>query len=173
MFLLVPSDMLESLGKPDLLPMLRACSAGGNPVVLILEDADSALVPRSTDNISRVSALLNYTDDMFGDILNIRVIATTNAKRHDYDEALMRKGRLMAEIQIGLPSEETKRSIMRRLLKADDFSLPATAKSLGDVYSAAREQGWQPSLNIDSPPPVSEIAGRRRMRAFRPIGFEP
>lgn len=62
--------------------------------VLILEDADTALIKRSGDNSSAVSTLLNLTDGFMADFLSPIVICTFNTPLSDIDSALLRTGRL-------------------------------------------------------------------------------
>jgi hypothetical protein len=51
------------------------------PILFIIEDADDCLVPRGSGNVSTISSLLNYTDGIFGSMLDLRIIATTNAEK--------------------------------------------------------------------------------------------
>jgi hypothetical protein len=63
--------------------------------VVILEDCDTALMTRGTDNSQEVSAILNLTDGMMADFLRLQVICTINCRATDIDQALMRPGRLI------------------------------------------------------------------------------
>lgn len=63
--------------------------------VLVLEDAESVLSRRDTDNRERVATLLNLTDGVMGDALGVQVICTLNSSLTDLDPALLRPGRLM------------------------------------------------------------------------------
>ena len=64
--------------------------------VMILEDAEAALMSRAEDNRNMVSTLLNLTDGILGDFLSIQIICTVNCKASDLDPALMRPGRLVS-----------------------------------------------------------------------------
>lgn len=63
-------------------------------IVLIIEDSDMCLVRRHDGNVSMISSLLNITDGLIGELLDFRIIATTNAHRPDFDPAIERPGRL-------------------------------------------------------------------------------
>lgn len=60
---------------------------------IIIEDAESLLVNREKEK-SPISSLLNYTDGLLGDAINMRVIATFNTNIENIDTALLRDGRL-------------------------------------------------------------------------------
>jgi hypothetical protein len=87
----IPTNFIESLSSPSLLGQLMREPNS----VLILEDADTALMKRSGDNSSAVSTLLNLTDGFMADFLSPIVICTFNTPLSDIDSALLRSGRLM------------------------------------------------------------------------------
>jgi hypothetical protein len=64
--------------------------------VIILEDAESLLMQRATDNQESVSMLLNMSDGLLGDALRLHVICTLNCAIDAIDSALLRPGRLVA-----------------------------------------------------------------------------
>jgi hypothetical protein len=79
------------------------------PIVLIIEDADRCLASRATDNISAISSILNLSDGIIGNLLDLRIIATTNEAINEIDSALMRSGRLSERIEVNyLPVEKAK-----------------------------------------------------------------
>ena len=66
--------------------------------VLIIEDAEKVVKNRSGNgNETAVSNLLNLSDGILGDCLKTQIVATFNTYRQSIDEALLRKGRLIAE----------------------------------------------------------------------------
>ena len=65
--------------------------------ILLLEDAEKVLRSRESQDNTAISNLLNVTDGILGDCLNILVIATFNMEREKIDSALVRKGRLLVE----------------------------------------------------------------------------
>ena len=135
-FVLVPCHLVEDLAGPQLVPMLiRARSLAGtnNPIVLIIEDADRALVPREEGSLAAISSLLNVSDGILGRTLNLRVICTTNAKLEDIDPALKRAGRLSVQLNIGLLPLEKCQEIYSRLMDGAEalFSEPLP---LAEIY---------------------------------------
>lgn len=148
MFVLVSPDMVSSLGGPELLPLLlsqRSNEAG--PIILILEDADKCLVTRAGDNINSIQSLLNLGDGILGSLLDLRIVATTNAKKLEMEPAIMRPGRLCKRIEVGALNQKSATDIFNRLLP--EMEVPAKISSskkhtLAEIYSIARECGWNP-----------------------------
>jgi len=69
--------------------------------VLLLEDAEKVLRSRDEQDNTAISNILNITDGILGDCLNIMVVATFNIDREKIDPALVRKGRLLVEHHFG------------------------------------------------------------------------
>lgn len=87
------SSSAEHLTNPEFLSfMMRHRNS-----VLLLEDAEKVLRSRDEQDNSAISNLLNVTDGILGDCLNVMVIATFNISREKIDSALVRKGRLLVE----------------------------------------------------------------------------
>lgn len=65
--------------------------------VLILEDCEKALMSRDINKGFDISNILNITDGIMGDLLNLKIIATLNTT-DKLDTALLRKGRLIRQV---------------------------------------------------------------------------
>ena len=97
-FYFLPVSQLDILARPDfndfwltemkLHPDLQ--------FVIILEDAENALMLRGTDNARMVSTILNLTDGMMVDFLRLQFLCTVNCALSEIDPALLRPGRLLA-----------------------------------------------------------------------------
>ena len=86
--------MAEMLSEPSIIPFLMDHKNS----ILIIEDAERVISDRQINGSSAgVSNILNLTDGILGDCLNIQVIATFNMRKEKIDQALLRKGRLIAE----------------------------------------------------------------------------
>ena len=83
----------EQLTSPDFLSFIMR----HKDAILLLEDAEKALRSRNEQDNGAISNILNITDGILGDCLNIMVIATFNIEREKIDSALVRKGRLILE----------------------------------------------------------------------------
>ena len=125
----VPVAFIDSLIDPSFLPALLRKRHS----VLVIEDAEKALLAREPgDSSSLVSAILNITDGIMGNVFSISVIATYNSRRQDIDKALLRKGRLKGEYQFDKLSVEQCQSII------DDNKINFTAKepmTLAEIFN--------------------------------------
>jgi hypothetical protein len=73
-----------------------------NPdAILIIEDAENVIMDRRVSSDTAVSNLLNISDGLLADFLNVQVICTFNHPLSMVDAALMRKGRLIAKYEFG------------------------------------------------------------------------
>ncbi len=149
MFVLVSPEMVPSLSGPELLPLLLQYKSGEGPIVLLLEDADKCLVARDTDNINSIQALLNLSDGILGSLLDLRIVATTNADELEMEPAMMRPGRLSKMLDVGPLDAETAWNIFKRLLPDNDPPgelAQEVAITLAEVYALARKYGWEPEV---------------------------
>ncbi len=69
--------------------------------VLVIEDAENIIMDRKISNNSSVSNLLNISDGLLADFLNVQIICTFNNSLTLVDSALLRKGRLIAKYEFG------------------------------------------------------------------------
>lgn len=69
--------------------------------ILIIEDAENIIMDRKQNSGSSVSNLLNISDGLLADFLNIQLICTFNSPLTTIDSALLRKGRLIARYEFG------------------------------------------------------------------------
>jgi hypothetical protein len=148
-FVIVPSHMVKELGSPELLPALASARRDGltGPMAMIIEDADKVLVNREAGDMAAISSLLNLGDGILGQVLDVRLIATTNAGTLEMDEATRREGRLCSYIDVGPLQANQADNIVQRLLgkRAGKFTGPST---LAQAYKAARNAGWTPPPKV-------------------------
>jgi hypothetical protein len=86
-----------NLMNPDFIELIM-----DNPdTVLIVEDAENIIMDRKYSPGSAVSNLLNISDGLLADFLNVQLICTFNSSLAFIDPALMRKGRLIAKYEFG------------------------------------------------------------------------
>jgi hypothetical protein len=91
----LPPNMASAITNPDLISVLI-----DNPnSIFIIEDAENIVVDRERDGCSPVSPLLNISDGLLSDCLNIQVICSFNTDISKVDSALLRKGRLIAKYE--------------------------------------------------------------------------
>lgn len=95
--LFVSPDIAGNLTNPEFMDLLL-----DNPnAVLVIEDAENIIMDRKYNPNSSVSNLLNISDGLLSDCLNVQVICTFNSALNYVDSALLRKGRLIAKYEFG------------------------------------------------------------------------
>ena len=126
-YVFIPPNLLPNLSDPDLISALIDNSddgwigvdQNGDPIygetsaksiVLIIEDADMALVDRDKYkdkvNLACMSNILNFSDGIIGSLIDVRIIVTTNYLKKDLDKAILRNGRLLTCIECNYISYE-------------------------------------------------------------------
>jgi ATPase family associated with various cellular activities (AAA) len=93
--LFVSPGVAGNLMNPEFIDILI-----DNPnAVLVIEDAENIIIDRKYSNNSSVSNLLNISDGLLSDCLNVQIICTFNNALSMVDSALLRKGRLIAKYE--------------------------------------------------------------------------
>lgn len=152
-FVLVDPNIMANINQPSLIRTFLSFANKKAATVLLLEDADSCLVSRMSDNIGYISSLLNLTDGIYGDALNIHVVASTNQDKIEIDEALKRPGRLNQTLTFRPLSEEEALRIFRRETGKEpecDFeriSSPGKARKIG-ISSDSSPKSPQSDITI-------------------------
>ena len=103
-------------------------------MVVILEDAEAALMPRHSDNRQEVSLLLNITDGILGEFLRLQVICTINCALKELDQALLRPGRLMAHHYFG-PLEADRAKVLAEKLGKALPAIRSASYTLAEIFS--------------------------------------
>jgi hypothetical protein len=139
----MPPNMIDNLVNPGFLNFLTkeiaTYSANGYFCVLLIEDAEPLLAQRISDvRIQGISNLLNMTDGLLNDILNLQIICTFNVDLKILDKALLRPGRLLARKEFG-PMPPLDANILARQLGINHhFTKPTT---IARVYSFIKNKG--------------------------------
>jgi len=127
--LFIPPSMADSLSEPSIIPFLME----NKNSILIIEDAERVISDREiSGSPTGVSNILNLTDGILGDCLNIQIIATFNMKRERIDSALLRKGRLIAEHKFGKLNVEETNKLLKHLGKEETVNEEMV---LADIYN--------------------------------------
>lgn len=134
---LVPNTVSLDLTSPALLSAFLRCKGHREgQIVLILEDADNVLASREHhhSDAQGVGGLLNFADGILGQMLSIRVIATTNLNKLDIDAALRRPGRLIDHLVLGPLEGAVLEAAKKRLgVKSEEKSM-----TLAELYAGGR-----------------------------------
>jgi ATPase family associated with various cellular activities (AAA) len=109
--LFLSPNVAGNLMNPDFIELLIS-----NPnSVLIIEDAENIIMDRKYESSSSVSNLLNISDGLLADFLNVQIICTFNNSLAMVDSALMRKGRLIAKHEFGKLNAEKAQRLSKHL----------------------------------------------------------
>ena len=124
----LPPNLASEITNPHLISILI-----DNPnSIFVIEDAENIIVDREKEGHSPVSALLNISDGLLSDCLNIQIICSFNTDITKVDSALLRKGRLIAKYEFKELEPEKANSISVKLGFGATFSKPA---SLTAIYN--------------------------------------
>lgn len=130
--LFVSPAVAANLMNPEFMDLLI-----DNPnSVLIIEDAENIIMDRRNSSHSSVSNLLNISDGLLSDCLNVQIICTFNNALHLVDGALMRKGRLIAKYEFGKLTVEKAGRLSNHLGLQQHISEPMT---LADVTNHTKK----------------------------------
>lgn len=106
-----------------------------NPdTVLIIEDAENIVMDRRNSNDSSVSNLLNISDGLMADFLNVQIICTFNSSLTMVDSALMRKGRLIAKYEFGKLSVNKAQRLSNHLGFTTIINKPMTVAEISNQH---------------------------------------
>ena len=125
-FVLVPTNLIANLTEPTFLDFLSKMEN----LVLITEESEQALMKRDIKDNSSISNILNMSDGLLGDCINFKIIATFNTELKNIDEALLRKGRLLAKYEFKELSKE-KANILKSKIGAESVK----SNLLSEIYN--------------------------------------
>ena len=89
----VPSYFMFDIANPELISFISKFKNS----VLLLEDAESILTSSDDERNQAVSNILNISDGLLNDHMDMQIIATFNTSKKVLDHALLRKGRLLVD----------------------------------------------------------------------------
>lgn len=92
----VPTHLTAAIASPNFISFVKSELSNS---VLVIEDAEQVLLSRESGESHKeaVSNILNMTDGILADALNILIICTFNTDMENLDSALLRKGRLLLQ----------------------------------------------------------------------------
>lgn len=124
----LPPNMASAITNPDLMKLLI-----NNPdSIFVIEDAENIIIDREENGYSPVSTLLNISDGLLSDCLNIQIVCSFNTDLSKVDAALLRKGRLIAQYEFKELETEKAQKLSDKLGFRTTISSPMT---LTDIYN--------------------------------------
>lgn len=132
----LPPNMAGEITNPGLLPILIE-----NPnSIFVIEDAENIIMDRERSGNSPVSTLLNISDGLLADCLNIQIICSFNTDLSKIDSALMRKGRLIAKYEFKELEVEKAQQLSNKLGFNTIIEKPMTLTSIYNQEEMAFSQ---------------------------------
>jgi len=123
----VPSYFMFDIANPELISFISKFRNS----VLLLEDAESILTSSDDERNQAVSNILNISDGLLNDHMDMQIIATFNISKKVIDDALLRKGRLMVDYKF-------KKLTAKQATKLSEYiglnKVYTDTKTLAEVY---------------------------------------
>ena len=144
----VPQELAFQIASPNFLSLLMDYPNS----ILILEDAENIIKDRIGNDNSPVASILNISDGLLSDCLNLQMICTFNTDLGKIDKALLRKGRIITKYEFkdldvnkanklaeknGLTSKFTKNVPLSEIFNQDDDDYMKENKSIGFFITSA------------------------------------
>ncbi|WP_143308056.1 AAA family ATPase [Chitinophaga vietnamensis] len=134
--LFVSPEMANNIMDPGFMDLLI-----DNPnSVVIIEDAESVIMDRRISGKSAVSNLLNLSDGLLADCLNVQLVCSFNSDLSAVDSALLRKGRLIAKYEFGKLSLQKAQRLSQHLGFNREIAEPMTIAEIANPHQVAVEK---------------------------------
>ena len=132
----LPPNIAGNMIDPEFIDLLV-----DNPnSVVIIEDAENIIMDRKASQNSSVSNLLNISDGLLADFLNVQLICTFNSSLTMVDTALMRKGRLIAKYEFGKLNTGKAQKLSDHLGYSTIITRPMTIAEIANQHEKQQEQ---------------------------------
>ena len=127
----ITPEMAECITSPELLSTLMKHKGS----ILVIEEAEKILVSRkfNQNGAGGVSSLLNISDGILGDILNVKVVCTFNTDLTSIDEALLRDGRLICEYKFDKLKIEKAKELFEEVNQGEEF--PNKEMTVSEIFN--------------------------------------
>jgi len=123
----VPSFLMMDIASPGLISFISKFKNA----ILLLEDAESILTSPQEERNQAVSNILNISDGLLNDHMDMQIIATFNVDKKIIDKALLRKGRLMVDCKFKKLTSKQATKLSEHIGLNKKYNEPAT---LADIY---------------------------------------
>lgn len=138
----IPPYFTDFLSSPEFLPTLVSDSGAKNSI-LIIEDAEKVVMAREDGNTNgnATASLLSLGDGILADVAEVSIICTFNTKVENIDTALLRKGRLMGELNFEALSIPDSQRLVDKLAaegKIKHFQVKKEM-TLAEIYGAEQD----------------------------------
>ncbi len=148
-FIYLPLHMINWLSDPSFLPFM----ANIGSAVLILEDCENIIMPREGGNseANALSNMLNLSDGLLSDALSLNILCTFNANITKVDDALLRKGRLIARYEFKELETQKAQRLADKLNKGIKIEQPMSLSEIYNIESMKFENGKRKKIGFNMP----------------------
>lgn len=124
-----PNEHIHFLSDPSFLHFFKDHKKS----IIVIEDAEEILTSRELSLSNRgISNLLNLTDGLMGDFLELKFVCTFNTAIDKIDKALLRKGRITTNYKFEKLSVEKSNKLLEKLGKNHTTT---EAMTLAEIYN--------------------------------------
>jgi len=123
----VPSYFMWDIANPELISFISKFRNS----ILLLEDAESILTSSQEERTQAVTNILNISDGLLNDHMDMQIIATFNINKKIIDEALLRKGRLMVDYKFKKLTAIQATKLSKHIGLNKEYTEP---KTLAEIY---------------------------------------
>lgn len=131
-FIYINPNLVPNLLSPDFIDFI----AQNNNSILIIEEAEKIIKDRNNFDSSQASVanLLNISDGLLSDALQMKIICTFNADIKDIDKALLRKGRIMSKYEFKSLEKDKAQKIITELYP-DENIVVDKPMTIAEIYN--------------------------------------
>ena len=144
-FIFYPITLLREMADPQFITFISDYQNS----VLIIEESEDTVQARDTFNTDKgsIANLLNISDGLLSDVLNLKIISTFNTDIHNLDKALLREGRLLGIHKFDkIPAENANKiATLNKLDKA--FEEPVT---LAQIFNNPLKEDYSDFVGQDA-----------------------
>ena len=163
--IIMPASLLHAITDPNFLDFMMANytvdddeldftenyddNADKKGVVLIVEDAEPLLVSETGKRTPAMSAILNFTDGIYNDFIDMQILCTINTDIKSLDKALLRPGRLLTSYYFDELTVEEGNALLESLNCEKRIDKPTV---LSNIYALVNDSDIfdEYSINNDS-----------------------
>lgn len=131
-FIYINPNLVPNLLSPDFIDFI----AQNNNSILIIEEAEKIIKDRNNFDSNQVSVsnLLNISDGLLSDALQMKIICTFNADIKDIDKALLRKGRIMSKYEFKALDKEKSQALINEIYPEENIVVDKPM-TIAEIYN--------------------------------------
>ena len=130
--LYIPSYMMYNIVDPEFISFISKFKN----LILILEDSESIISNDVDERTQAVSNILNMSDGLLNDVMDVQIIATFNKDIKKMDPALTRAGRLIVNYKFRKLTAEEANKLCKKLKNKKKFD---KAVALAEIYEGSNQ----------------------------------